>query len=104
MTLILKLDLDIVEMYVCTKMKFLPLMVEMLQPEQTERQTDSAEIITYRLSEIADGKYWGKILEMSGNFVSPEKWDPLQFCITKSTMRNLVNCYQPCSWFWLYFG
>ena len=51
MTLVLKLDLDIVKMYVCTKMKLLPLMVQKLQPEQihtqTDRQTDSTEIITY---------------------------------------------------------
>ena len=40
MTLVLKLDLDIVKMYVCTKMKLLPLMVQKLQPEQIHRQTD----------------------------------------------------------------
>ena len=66
MTLILKLDLDIIKMYVCTKMKFLPLVVQKLSSEQTDRQTagqsdrqtdtrhtdtqtDSTEIITYRI-------------------------------------------------------
>ena len=50
MTLVVKHDLDIVKMYVCTKkMKLLPLTVQKLQSEQIHRQThtDSTEITTY---------------------------------------------------------
>ena len=40
MTLVLKLDLDIIKMYICVlKMKFLDLAVQKLSPEQTHRQT-----------------------------------------------------------------
>ena len=53
MTLMLKLDMDIIKMYVCTKKKFLPLAVQKLSSEQTHRQkhrqTDSTEIITYHI-------------------------------------------------------
>ena len=59
MTLVLKHDLGIIKKYVCTKMKFLPSVVQKLLSEQrhrqthsqtlklTDRQTDSTEIITY---------------------------------------------------------
>ena len=39
MTLLLKLDLNIVKIYVCTKMKYLASVVQKLQPEQTHRWT-----------------------------------------------------------------
>ena len=38
MTLMLKLDMDIIKMYVCTKKKFLPSAVQKLSSEQTHRQ------------------------------------------------------------------
>ena len=40
MTLVLKLDLDIIKMYVCTKNEVLPSAVQKLSSEQTHRQTD----------------------------------------------------------------
>ena len=51
MTLILKLNLDMVEMYLHTKKKFLCQETQKLYPEQTETQTDThtdmTENITY---------------------------------------------------------
>ena len=51
MTLVLKLDLDIAKMYVCT---FEPLMVQKLLPEQihrqTDRQTDRQRVLTKIIS------------------------------------------------------
>ena len=53
MTLVLKLDLDIIKMYVCTKNEVPTLAVQKLSSEQTDRwtdrQTESTEIITYRI-------------------------------------------------------
>ena len=40
MTLVLKLDLDIIKMHVCTKMKFLPPAVQKLPSELTDRQME----------------------------------------------------------------
>ena len=40
MTLVVNIDLDIIKMYVSTTMKFLAPAVQMLQPEQTDRQRD----------------------------------------------------------------
>ena len=41
MTLVLKLDLDIAKMYVCTKDEAPPLTVQKLQSEEIHRQTDT---------------------------------------------------------------
>ena len=40
MTSVLKLDLNIIKMYVCTKMKFLPSEIQKLSSEWTDTQTD----------------------------------------------------------------
>ena len=46
MTLILKLDLDMVKMYLCT-LKMTSLVITDLKHYSTDRQTDPPEIITY---------------------------------------------------------
>ena len=63
MTLVFKLDLDIVTMCVCTKMKLLPLTIQKLQPEQIHRHTDGQTDtqtdrlnLKYYLSAYVDGK------------------------------------------------
>ena len=40
MTLVFKFDLDIIKIYMCTKMRFLPSEVQKLSSEQTHRQPD----------------------------------------------------------------
>ena len=49
MTLVLKLDLDIIKIFMCTKMKFLPSAAQNLASEQTDRHThtDLTKINTY---------------------------------------------------------
>ena len=67
MTLVVKLDLDIIKKYMCTKMTLIHSVVQKLSSEQTHRQpdtdgqthrqtdtqtdrhTDSTEIITYHI-------------------------------------------------------
>ena len=56
MTLVLKLELDIIKIYVCTEMKFLPTAAQKSEHTHTHthRHTDrQIEIITYHI--YADG-------------------------------------------------
>ena len=56
MTLVLKLELDIIKMYVCTEMKFLPTAVQKSEHTHTHTYTQThgqIEIITYHI--YADG-------------------------------------------------
>ena len=61
MILVLKLDLDIIKMYVCTKMKFLPSAFQKLSSEQTDRQidgqTDRQTWLNLLPTAYADGNY-----------------------------------------------
>ena len=52
MTSMFKLDLDMVEMYLHTKMKFLAIACQKLYPEQTDRQTDTHTHTHTDLTEI----------------------------------------------------